>query len=73
MPAIKIRRRLGGLLLALGLSTGCGPSPEILAKQDEQRREEYERQKKNPPGLSAKEKQIRQERLELEYGDLVPK
>ncbi|SIO23071.1 hypothetical protein SAMN05444166_3123 [Singulisphaera sp. GP187] len=73
MTANSTNWRLGFLLLTLGHTSGCGPSPGIIAKQDEQRREEYEQQKKNPPGLSEREKRIRQERLELEYGDLAPK
>lgn len=59
--------------MLLGLAAGCGPDPQTIAKQDEEIRREYERQKAEPKWMTPEQKQIRRERLELEYGGVAPK
>ncbi len=55
-------------LLVLALLSGCGPSPEVLKKQDEKQEAVLEEQLIDPPGMSASEKAERRRRIELQYG-----
>jgi len=55
-------------LLVLALLSGCGPSPEVLKKQDEKQEAVLEEQLVDPPGMSASDRAARRRRIELQYG-----
>lgn len=55
-------------ILTLGLLAGCGPSPEVVQKQEQKQEAALEKQMIDPPGMSAEDRAARRRRIELQYG-----
>lgn len=76
MPQVQI-----GLSLSLAISVaivlltleGCGPSQEVLDRQEAQLKEAIQEAKSDPPNMSPEEKEMRRHRLEMDYGEVAPK
>ena len=68
IPRNTSMRTLASSLLTLILLSGCGPSEEVLDKQDEKWEATLEEQMVDPPGMSGRDKEARRLRLQLQYG-----
>lgn len=55
-------------VLLLALLPGCGPSPEVLKKQEEKLKADLKAELIDPPGMSASDRAARRRRIELQYG-----
>lgn len=72
MAIMRRLRGLGGISLLLGFAVGCGHSSgDDLPRQEANLRSHYKLEKPGSSKLSAKEKEIRRQRLRMQYGDVA--